>query len=254
MIEIAKQAALEAGKIVLSLRNKAHKVFEKGSIGDFATEADHASEQQIIKILKSNFPEHKILGEETGGEKVDFQNTWVIDPIDGTINYFHGLPTFGISIGLLKDNHPYLGVINLPALDSLLWAERGKGAYLNGKRIRVSNNKELSKALIGFDVWYAGGRTEELEKNVKPLLEKVHYMPSLASAAVALSYVSLGMFDGYIHTAFQWDYVAGAIIIQESGGKVTDYSGKMIDWSKEKIELLCSNSYLHDEIVSLIRR
>src|SRR3989344_8884472 len=138
MLEVAKKAANEAGEVVLKLRDNL-KVKTKSNDSDVLTQADLASEKIILATLKSSFPKYNYLSEEVGKEDNKSEYTWVIDPIDGTLSYASGLPFFGISIGLLKNNKPFIGVINLPALKSLYWAENGKGAFLNGKRIKVSS-------------------------------------------------------------------------------------------------------------------
>jgi len=253
MIEVAKKAAIEAGKIVLSLRDKQHTVKEKTNLSDITTEADIAAEKEILKILKTSFPNHSYLSEEIGAENNGSDFQWIIDPIDGTLAYFSGLPTFGISIGLLKKGEPCLGVINLPVLDNLCWAEKDKGAFLNNKKIETSDKKDLDRSIVGFDFAFAGTRAKEAKKLLIPLVDEVGYPPIFACTAVGLVYVAQGIYDAYIHSAYPWDFVAGAAIIEEAGGKVTDYEGKPIDWSKDWIDFFASNSHLHNKILSLIK-
>ncbi|KKQ98236.1 MAG: Myo-inositol-monophosphatase [Candidatus Woesebacteria bacterium GW2011_GWB1_39_12] len=252
MLEVAKRAGLEAGKIALELRDKL-KIKLKSNQSDIVTQADLASEKVIFSILKASFPMHNYISEEAGKKDNNSEYTWVIDPIDGTLPYAAGLPFFGISIGLLKNNKPFIGVINLPALKSLYWAENGKGAFLNGKRIKVSSVQDLSKAIVLFDYHYAGRRVADIKKILLKIVDKIRYPPTFASSVVSLAYVASGICHGDIHTAFPWDFVAGAAIIEEAGGKVTDYKGGDIDWSKDSIDLLASNGKIHDEILSLIR-
>lgn len=253
MIEVAKKAALSAGKIALFLSGKRHTFISKKKLGDFTTEADLKSEREILRILQSSFPTHNYLSEEIGEKDNGSSYRWVIDPIDGTIPYSSGLPTYGISIGLLKKRKPILGVINLPALGLLFWAEAGRGAYLNGKRIRVSKKGDLIESVIGFGLAHAGGRKEELKRIVEPIADKVRYMPDVGSTVLPLCYVACGFYDGYLHSAYPWDYVAGAAIIEEAGGEITDFGGKPIDWSKDWIDLLASNAVLHDKLCQLIK-
>lgn len=253
MIDIAREAALKAGRVVLKLRSQRLKYFIKEKPGDFTTQADISSEKIIIKTLKSKFPRHNFLSEEIGNEDNGSSFRWIIDPIDGTIPYSSGLPTFGISIGLLKNNKPFLGVINLPALGSLFWAEKGKGAFLNGKRIKVSAKDDLTETVIGFDLAHMGGRKAELKKLIAPLVDKVRYAPSLGCTVAGLSHLASGVYDGFIHSAYPWDYAAGAIIIEEAGGKITDYQGKPIDWTKDWIDFFASNGLIHRKILALIK-
>lgn len=253
MIEVAKEASIKAGEITLSLRGKSLAIKSKERVGDFTTEADLSSEKEILRILKSSFPKHNFLSEEVGKIDNGSEYCWVIDPLDGTIPYSSGLPIFGISIGLLKEGQPLLGVINLPALGSLFWAEKGKGAFLNGERTRVSDKKELIKSVVGLDLAYAGMRRKELERLAAPIVDEVRYPPILGCATAGAAYVASAVYDAYLHSAHPWDYAAGAVIIKEAGGKVTDFKGKPIDWSKDWIDFFASNGYLHDKILSLIR-
>ena len=252
MIEVAKEAAIKAGEAVLKLRNKV-KVKLKSNESDIVTQADLASEELILNTLKSSFPNYNYVSEEIGKENNNSDFTWVIDPIDGTLCYAGGLPFYGISIGLLKDNKPHLGVINLPAFNSIYWAEEGKGAYFNGKRIKVSTLRDVSKSIVIFDYHFAGTRQKDINKILIKLVDKVRYTPTFACSVVSLTYVAQGICHANIHTAFPWDFAAGAAIITEAGGKVTDFEGKIIDWFKNSIDMVASNSYLHKKILELIK-
>jgi myo-inositol-1(or 4)-monophosphatase len=251
MIEVAKEAAIRAGEISLELRAKKHRVTQKESASDFATEVDILSERKILEILKEAFPDHGFLMEESGEIDRGADFVWVIDPIDGTIPYFSGLPTYGISIGLLKNGEPILGVINLPALNQLYWAN-GDTAFLNGKRIHVNAILELQKAIVGFGVGYIGGREEEIRNLILPLADKVKYPPILDCNVAGMVYVASGEYGAFIHKAYPWDHAAGVAIIRGSGGMVTDFKGKELDWSKDMIEMVASNGLLHSQILSLI--
>lgn len=253
MLEVAREAVVRAGNIVLSLRGKRHTYFSKEKLGDFTTEADIASEREILKTLQSKFPKHNYLTEEAGRIENGSSYCWVIDPIDGTIPYSSGLPTFGVSIGLLKEGEPLLGVVNLPALKSIFWAEKGRGAYLNSSKIVVSEKKDLIKSVVGFELAHVGGRRDEIRQLLMPIVDKVRYPPMLACTVAGVSYVACGVFDAYIHSAYPWDFAAGAAIIEEEGGMITDYQGKSIDWSKDWIDFFASNGRVHEEILSLIK-
>lgn len=252
-LKVAKEVGINAGKAVLSLRRKKHTFTAKKRAADFATEADFSSEKIVLATLQKEFPGHNFVSEEAG--KIDSQSeyTWLIDPLDGTISYSSGLPTFGVSIGLVEKDEPIVGVINLPTLNYLLWAEKGKGAFLNGEKIYVSDKKELLKSVIGFDMGYVGMRRDELQKLAEPVVDKVVYMFQLGCSVAGVSYVAMGVYDAYLHSAHPWDFAAGAIIIEEAGGRVTDFSGAPIDWSKDWIDLFASNGLLHEDIFSLIR-
>jgi len=253
MIEVAKKAAIEAGKAILSLRKGRLRIKTKSNASDIVTQADLESDKIISKILKTSFPNHGFISEETANDASLSDYTWIIDPLDGTLGYAAGLPFFGISIGLIRDNKPYLGVINLPDFGSLYWAEKGKGSYLNGKKIKVDSLKDLSRAIISFDYHFAGGRRKEIQRILIKIADKVRYPPTFACSVVSLAYIAQGICHGNIHSAYPWDFAAGAAIIEEAGGKVTNYQGKTIDWSEKSIDLLATNGKLHNSILSLIK-
>ena len=254
MLETAKRAALKAGEKIISLRQKGLTFKGKKRVGDFTTQADIASETIILDLLREKFPKHNFVSEEKGELNNHSEYTWIIDPIDGTIPFSSGMPSFGISIGLIKGNEPVLGVIYLPVLDYLVWAEKDKGSYINGKKISVGEGKGLLKSVIGFEFGYVGTRNLEIKKLLSPVVDRVRYTPVLGSTVVGLSYVANGTLDAYIHSAHPWDFAAGAVIIKEAGGKVTDYKGKPIDWSKDWIDVLASSGIIHNKILNLINK
>ncbi|MBI2066093.1 inositol monophosphatase [Candidatus Woesebacteria bacterium] len=253
MLEIAKEAAIKAGKLLEEYFGKRHTFKRKKTVGDFSTEAEKASEDLILKILRKKFPNHNILSEEAGKLGSGSGYWWVIDPLDGTIPFTSGLPLFGVSIGLLKNNEPILGVVNVPKLNLLYWAEMGKGAYLNNERIEVNKTRNLADTLISFEWGYIPDRKERIEKILSPLSGKVRYMPNLACAVVAMTYVASGVLEAYIHNAHPWDFAAGACIIKEAGGKVTDWKGKELNWFEDRLAVIASNGLIHNEIISAIK-
>lgn len=253
MLKVAKRAAIQAGKLLIKLRGEKLSAQIKGDSSSIVTKADLESEKLIFQILKSSFPQHNFVSEEKGSENNNSEFTWVIDPLDGTGPYFSGMPNFGVSIGLLKGKIPIVGVINLPAIGMLAWAEKGKGAYLNGKKIKVSRQNELSKAMVGFDLAWQRQREEEIGKLLRPVAPKVRYTPILGCTVNGLVNLACGIYDAYTHWAYQWDYVAGAAIVKEAGGKLTDYQGREINWSKETMSVLASNGLLHIKLVNLIK-
>lgn len=255
MIEIVKKIAREAGEITLKIREKGLLVSRKTEdASNIVTQGDKASEDLIIKAIKKHFPSHSVLSEESGANNIKSQYCWVIDPIDGTLPYSAGLPTFGVSIGLLKKGRPYLGVIDLPALGELYWAEMGKGAFLNNKKISVSKEDKIKEALVGFELGWMEGRKRVLRRLIEPVALNARYTPIFGCTVAGLCYVARGALDAYIHTAYPWDFAAGTAIIQEAGGRVTDQEGKPIDWSKDWIDFFVSNGLIHDEILSLIKQ
>lgn len=254
MINVAKRAAILAGRKIVFLRRKGLTFKSKERLGDIVTDADTASERNILGLLKKQFPNHNFISEEVGKTDNGSEYTWVIDPIDGTIPYSSGLPIFGVSIGLLRNYQPQLGVVNMPDAGWLFWAEVGKGAYMNGQRIEASSEEDLMKSVVGFDVGYIGTRKQEIERRLKPLADRVRYPLILGCASAGGVYVAKGILDAYLHSAHPWDYAAASLIVSEAGGRVSDYQGNPIDWSSDWIDFFASNGLIHDKIISLIKK
>lgn len=253
MIEKAKRAVVEAGDVAIRVKRAGLSSRSHESETNISTEGDTLAEERILAIIKKNFPEHNIVTEETGRVDRGSKFTWIIDPIDGTLAYFSGLDTFGISVGLFKDDKPFLGAINFPALKLLFWAEKGKGSYLNGKRIRVNKETDLKKSIVGFDFGYSG-RVEEAQEILIPLVDEVRYTPMFACNVFGMTSVARGVYQAYIHEALIWDFAAAVPIVEEAGGKVTNYKGGSVDWDKKWIDIVASNGLIHNEIVKLINR
>lgn len=247
-LKVAKQAAIEAGKIIEKYSHKEHELFDKGKVNDFATQADLEAEKIIKKIIKSHFPSHNIIAEETGETDNNSEFTWAIDPVDGTIPFTTGLPVYSVSIALLVSSQPIIGVIYNVALEEIYWAEKGQGSFVNKTPIKVNLAQELSESLIGFDFGHVR-RKERLKKYLEPLVSKIRFPFVIGAGAMSLAYIARGYLDGYIFDGFIWDYAAGAIIIKEAGGKITNFQGKAIDWSQKNIEILASNGLIHNEMV-----
>lgn len=184
-LKVAKEAALEAGKIVKKYYLSELTLQSKGHYANFATRADLESEQKIIQILTKNFPDHNIIAEESGKVNKGSEYTWAIDPIDGTIPFVDGIPVFGVSIGIFKNNQPIIGVINMVATDELYWAMEGKGAFLNGEKIMVRREKDLKQSTIGLDFGHTE-RVMKLDIFFRPIVEKVRYVYLFGSAVSIL--------------------------------------------------------------------
>jgi len=255
-LQVVKSACQKAGEKVLLMQNKLKSIKnKKGRIDDFVTDADIASEKIIVEAINANFPKHAILSEEDNDKDIESDYLWVIDPIDGTTIYTAGMPTVAISVGLLFKNKPILGVVNLPALNSLYWAQKGKGAYVGGKKIKVSNKKRLIHSVVGSDFKIIDARVEEFKKTNLPLFAKVRTMPMLGSAVLGTVFVAHGIYDAYIHRAHPWDFIASALIVKEAGGKITDYKGKTIqNWLQYNIDIIASNGIIHDQILSQLNK
>lgn len=250
ILKVAKKAALEAGKIVKKYYSSELILHGKGHYANFATQADLESERKILEIIAKNFPNHNIIAEESGRVDKGSKYSWAIDPIDGTIPFVDGIPFFGVSIGILKENLPVIGVINMVATDELYWAQKGKGAFLNGKKIEVRKEDNLQNCTIGLD-WGHTERVIKLDKFFKPIVDRVRYIYSFGAAVAILCYVARGMIDAYIVRANVWDLAAGVVLIEEAGGRVTDMSGEEVDFMKGKPQIICSNGKIHDIILKI---
>lgn len=253
-LKVAKEAGLEAGKIIRQYAGQIHqKSIKHGDASDFATEVDVEVEKVIVAMIAKSFPNHNIIAEENEKTKKGSEFTWVIDPIDGTFSFVVGVPFYSVSIGLLKNNIPVLGVIYNVELNQLYWAEESKGAYLNGKKIHVSNRSTLSEAAAVLDVGHRQKRQAKFDMYIKPLFTKVGYVYSLGSAVAVLAMVAQGILDGDVNQAWIWDFAAGAVIIREAGGKVTDFAGNEPDWSKERLNVVASNGLIHEQILEALQ-
>jgi myo-inositol-1(or 4)-monophosphatase len=264
ILEVAIKAAVKAGKFVLGKSPKKLEITEKG-INDIVTSADKESERLIIREIKKNFKDAAFLAEESteNPEKIDksYANSkyiWIIDPIDGTTNFVHNIPIYGISIAVFETkaaksskNYNYLageliaGVVYIPKLNELFYAEKGKGAYLNNKKIHVSNTKKLEKSLLvtGFPRI----KKQLFAPHFNKLLTKSGAIRQLGAASVNLCYVADGRIDAYWEYGLKpWDIAAGVLIIEEAGGKVTDTNGNLLDLFGK--DMLASNKKIHKEL------
>jgi len=248
-LEFAIKTAKDAGKIMLRYRGKAKSKFKK----DFSivTEADTAVEKFVRKQIKKEFPSHTIMGEEFGG-KISNGYVWVIDPIDGTTNYARGGSLFSISLGLMKNKKLVCGVVYAPALNELYYASRGKGSFLNGGEIK-SSNKKLNESIvsIGFAIRRDIAKGKKIIKLLFP--PKVYRFRINESAALSLCYVASGKYDACIDPSLNlWDIAAGALIVEEAGGKVSAFSGKV--WNPAEKGILASNPRIHKELIRILHK
>lgn len=253
-LKVAKEAALEAGKIIQKYSsNFGQKNIKNNDSSDFATEADIESEKIIVEIIRENFPDHNIIAEEGTSIQKDSDYKWAVDPLDGTISYAAGVPSYTVSIGLLFKGEPIVGVIYHIADNNLYFAQKGKGAYLNGKKITVNSRNDFNNAVVSFDTGHKNQRKEKFDDYISSLMFKVGYIYNLGSGALALAYTSCGIFDAHVQTGSVWDHLAGAVIIREAGGKVTDFEGKEPDWSKDRLSIVASNGLIHDQILEALK-
>jgi len=253
-LKVAKQAAVEAGKIIQGYAGKLQqKTIKNQDAVDFSTEADIEAEKAIVKILTANFPHHNMLAEEQTNINRKSEYTWVIDPMDGSISFVQGVPYFSVSIGLLQNEKPILGVIYNVSFKQLYWAQTGHGAYLNGKALKVSQKKSLNESVGSLDFGHNVKRQYKLDLYVNKLINKIGYIYSFGSAVASLGLVAEGVLDLYVNYAYPWDFAAGVVIVREAGGKVTDFEGKEPDWTKERLNVVASNGIIHDQILEALK-
>ena len=245
--------AVKAGAAELSrFFNKSFVVSNKEGINNLVTEADHASEKAILDVIKKEFPGHYILSEEAGEIIQDSSYKWIIDPIDGTVNFAHSIPLCCVSIAVEYNGEIVLASVYNPIMSELFFAEKGKGSTLNDKQIRVSKKQNVANACLvtGFPYTYLdvpNGPLQIFEK----LIRKGIPVRRLGSAATDLCWVAAGRFDGfYEHKLQAWDSAGGYLIVEEAGGKVTDFKGNK--FSPYQPHILATNGDIHDEMLAVI--
>jgi myo-inositol-1(or 4)-monophosphatase len=251
--ELAKALARAAGDIQRQHYEHAHRVLTKSAPIDLVTEVDRACEALIVERLRAEHADDAVLAEEGGGiDRPDAAWRWVIDPLDGTMNYAHGYPRFCVSIGLEHEGVAALGVVYDPLLDEMFCAVRGQGATRNGRPLQVSREAELSRALLAtgfaYDVHTSGD--DNLDHFAR-FVKRARGVRRDGSAALDLCYVAAGRFDGFWELKLQpWDAAAGSLIVREAGGVVSDFEGGQ---SAVPREILASNGALHDVLRSVLR-
>jgi myo-inositol-1(or 4)-monophosphatase len=248
--EVAVAAAKEAGNAILEL-SESEVTYRMKNSHDIQAEADLEAERIIINKIRAHFPNHSILSEEAGEDEKEAEYLWVIDPIDGTINFARHIEEYCVSIALSHNGQIILGVIYQPALGKMFVAEKGKGAYLNDKRLKVSDNDKLINCLVGTDM--ISSDLSAREKNNQLLTEispMVRHMRIFGSSALHLARIAQGQFDFYFKMRYHhWDYAAGTVIIQEAGGIVTDTKGNPI--TRDSKTILAANSAIHSQVLAI---
>ncbi len=253
MLDFAVQTAREAGRILAERFGRITEVSHKGEI-DLVTEADLASERFIIERIRNYYPRHAILAEESGPSDAGERRSdyvWIVDPLDGTTNYAHGYPVFAVSIALEHQGEILLGVVYDPMRDELFAAERGAGATLNGRRIRVSDVEDLNKAMLCTGFPYDVRERGEFVRHFRNFIMTAQAVRRDGSAALDLAYVASGRFDGFWEEGLNpWDVAAGALLVEEAGGRVTDYQGR--PFSIYRAPVLASNGLVHEAMMRVL--
>ena len=250
----AAQAARAAGRLLARHVGRPASVKTKRSAVDLVTEIDRASEHLIHRLLRRACPDFGFLGEERGARRAEAPYRWVVDPLDGTMNFVHGVPLFGVSIGLVHEQTLLVGVIYDPMRKELFSAVRGRGAFVNGRRLAVSHTAHLSTGLLST------GFSSKFRTNRQPYLgwfqtfeSKSHAVRRLGSTALSLAYVAAGRLDGfYEQDLWPWDIAAGILLVREAGGRVTDFNGHPAALGEHRV--VASNGRIHQQMLRVIRR
>jgi myo-inositol-1(or 4)-monophosphatase len=253
MLRSTLLAATRAGaEEIMRFFQQSFAVHNKEGINNLVTEADHASEKAILSVIRKDFPDHQILAEESGKLIQDSVYKWIIDPIDGTVNFAQGIPLNCVSIALEHQGQIIMGAVYNPHLNEFFFAEKGQGSLLNDKPIRVSSKTDTIKSCLvtGFPYTYINepnGPLEVFERFVR----KGVPVRRLGSAAIDLCWVACGRFDGFFEQKLEpWDSAAGYLIVEEAGGRVTDFTGQAFSVYQHKV--LATNGMIHEEMLQVI--
>ena len=254
MLKTTLLNATEAGAVELRryFNHADLKISNKEGVNNWVTEADHAAEKAIMDAIAAVYPDHFILSEETGEIKTDSEYKWIIDPIDGTINFASGIPICAVSIGLEKNGEMIMGAVYNPFINEFFFAEKGMGATLNNNKISVTQKKEVlhSCLVTGFPYSYLDEPNGPLQV-FERFIRKGVPVRRLGSAAIDMCWVAAGRFEGfYEHKLSAWDVAAGFLIVQEAGGKVTDMTGN--PYSPYHHQIVATNGLIHEELLEVI--
>ncbi len=252
MINDIIQIAKEAGEIISGSYRQNFGIEFKTNHTNLVTEVDKRSERHIIDFINKKYPAHGILAEESGGDYKDKEYIWVIDPLDGTTNFAHGLPIFSVSIGVVKNNEIIAGVVYDVMRDCLYSSEKGSGSFCGNRKLLVSNNDLLAHSLLvtGFPYNISENPDNAIEL-FAAFLKSSRAVRRLGSAAIDLCYVADGIFDGFWEVNLNpWDICAGKIILEEAGGLFTDFTGNKRDIFNR--QTLASNGKIHQRMMKII--
>jgi len=255
LLRIAQEAALEAGTFLKESVGKVKSIeTKKGEIRNLVSEIDRGSEERIIRRIRKQYPGHAILAEESGETTAGAEFRWIIDPLDGTTNFLHGLPIFSVTIAVEHRGEIVAGITYNPNMDELFVAEKGAGAFLNGERISVSRTGQLINSLVvtGFPYNIAENPDNAAGHFVNFLFAS-RAVRRLGSAAIDLAYVAMGRFDGFWEVSLQpWDMAAGVLLVHEAGGRTSDFHGNATSVYHRPI--VASNGLIHNEMVGVLER
>ncbi len=255
-LPFALDTARRAGSLLCDFYHRQHIIGRKSTEIDLVTEADVASERLIVEAIRSSFPDHAILAEEglgtIRGEPVSVRYLWLVDPLDGTINYAHGYPVWGVTLALAEEGRVILGVTHAPLRGETFWAERGRGAWLDGNRLQVSGVARMREALVATGFAYQ--RATLVDNNLaefEAVMPRVQGVRRAGAALLDLADLAAGRLDAYWEMHLNpWDWAAGSLLVEEAGGTVTDMQGA--PWTLDSPTLAASNGLLHGELLALL--
>lgn len=254
MLNFAVETARQAGHLLLEKFGRITAITKKGDI-NLVTEADFASEALIIERIRSYYPKHSILAEESGEADIiggDQKWKWIIDPLDGTTNYAHGYPLFCVTLALEHQGEVVIGVTLDPTRDELFAAEKGQGASLNGRKIRVSETEDLGDSLIVTGFPYDFKDRVDFARHLTQFLLRSRGIRRDGSAALDMAYVACGRFDGFWEEGLNpWDVAAGYLLIEEAGGRVSYYNGE--EFSIYQPPICASNGLIHSQMLQVLK-
>lgn len=259
--QIAQSAARAAGTLLRQKLASRRDIHSKGK-RDIVTDADYAADRTIRQMIRAHFPEDSFLSEEdpvetreelwASVEKEDSRRLWVVDPLDGTTNYAHRLPFFGVSMALYQHRTVQIGVVYDPLRDEMFAAEKGRGAFLNGARLAVSTTRRFEDSVIGTEWAHTQEPRVKTAAIFEEVVSRVTTGRAFGSAALSLCYVAAGRLDGYFHLSLSpWDMAAAALIIEEAGGRLTTVAGK--PWTVHSAGYVASNGLVHRPLLRFFR-
>lgn len=253
-LPFAVDTAKSAGSILMQYLRDGIQIQSKGGV-DIVSDADLAAEQAIVEAIRSSFPDHQILAEEGYADQREAEHLWIVDPLDGTINFAHEIPHFAVSIAYYHRGEPVCGVIYNPARDDLYTAERGKGAFDNGKPAQVGQQESLAEVLIGVGFYYdRGAMMRDTLKSVETLFTRqIRGIRRFGTAALDLVQVGLGRYGAFFEYELSpWDFAAGRLFVEEAGGQITTCNGNSLPLDKTSV--LASNGKLHQQVLDIVKR
>jgi len=253
MLETAMKSVVQGAKL-LRERFQTTLTIETKGLANFVTEADLGSERLIVESIRASYPEHAIISEESHSDRADAKELWIIDPLDGTSNFMHGIPHFAVSIGFYRDGQPELGIVCNPIRDDWYIAVRGQGAWHNGVRQKVDSAERIDAAMICCGFYYDRDRMMQatLDTIGDFFRNNIHGMRRFGAAALDLCNVGCGQYGLFFeYRLHPWDFAAGQLFLQEAGGRATDCSGGKLPLDQPS-SICATNGYLHRQSLEII--